>query len=318
VVENTNKQLERMSSGTPIFLPGPLTTSSGQHLQQPNRAPSTRREQTILVEVSSRDRNYMQRVTSNPTRFQFARPIKDVRRVELIAGTVPANPYNIVQGANQFTFKETVGSTTTTYQVVLIPGVYTATTLIAHLNYVFSTLSTVNTYSWSQGSSGGSVLAATAGTATFGLSFLSGSIPDVIDRSDGYFLQQMTPALQLGFDMSDYYDESLGVIASPFPMDLFTSMNRLYLYINLENSQDLGVIERGAGRRWPFAVIYLDEQTNGYKFLNKETLTPAAFSLPQPLSRMQNLQIEFRDEWYRLVDFNGKDFSLLLQFTVLE
>jgi hypothetical protein len=118
--------------------------------------------------------------------------------------------------------------------------------------------------------------------------------------------------------MSDYYDETLGVIASPYPMDLATSMTRLYLYINLENSQDLGVIERGAGRRWPFAVIYLDDQTNGYKFLNKETLTPAAFVLPQPLARMQNLQIEFRDEWYRLVDFNGKDFTLLLQFTVLE
>jgi len=306
-----------MSSGVPVFLPGPPTTSSGQHLQQPNRAPSTRREQTILVEVSSRDRNYMQRVSSNPTRFLFARPIKDVRRVELIAGTVPANPYNIVQGANQFTFTETNAGITTTFQVILTPGVYTATSLLGHLNSVFSSLATTNTYSWSQGSSGGSVLAATAGAATFGIQFLSGSIPDVIDRSDGYFLQQMTPALQLGFDMSDYYDVT-GVIASPFPMDLQTSMTRLYLYINLENSQDLGVIERGAGRRWPFAVIYLDDQTNGYKFLNKETLTPAAFVLPQPLARMQNLQIEFRDEWYRLVDFNGKDFSLLLQFTVLE
>jgi len=306
-----------MSSGTPIFLPGPPTTSSGQHLQQPNRAPSTRREQTILVEVSSRDRNYMQRITSNPTRFLFARPLKDIRRVELISGTIPANPYNILQGANQFTFTETVGSTTTSFQVSLTPGVYTSATLIAHLNTVFSTLTTTNSYNWSLGSTGGSVLSVTAGVATFAILFLSGSIPDVIDRSDGYFLQQMTPALQMGFDMSDYYDVT-GVIASPFPMDLFTSINRLYLYINLENSQDLGVIERGAGRRWPFAVIYLDEQTNGYKFLNKETLTPAAFVLPQPLARMQNLQIEFRDEWYRLVDFNGKDFSLLLQFTVLE
>jgi hypothetical protein len=182
-----------MSSGTPVFLPGPLTTSSGQHVQQPNRAPSTRREQTILVEVSSRDRNYMQRVTSNPTRFLFARPIKDVRRVELIAGTVPANPYNIVQGANQFTLTETNAGTTTTFQVIITPGVYTASSLLTHLNTLFSALTTTNTYTWTLGSTGGSVLAATAGTATFGLLFLSGSIPDVIDRSDGYFLQQMTP-----------------------------------------------------------------------------------------------------------------------------
>ena len=101
-------------------------------------------------------------------------------------------------------------------------------------------------------------------------------------------------------------------------MDMRSSLTRLYLFINLNNTQNLGCIERGAGRRAPFAIIYLDEQTDGYKFLNKDTLTPASYSLPQPFSRLQNLDIEFRDEWHRLVNFAGKDFSLLLQLTVLE
>jgi hypothetical protein len=101
-------------------------------------------------------------------------------------------------------------------------------------------------------------------------------------------------------------------------MDLASAMNRIYIYINLQNSQDLGAIERGAGRRWPFAIIYLDSATNGYKYLNKETFNSITYNLPQPISRLQNLEIEFRDEWYRLVNFNGKDFSLLLEFTTLE
>jgi hypothetical protein len=291
------------------------TSTSGQQVLQPYKPVNTRKEYSILVEVSSRDRNYLQRVASNPMRYQFARPVKDIRCVELISGTIPANPYNIVQGANSFTLQE---GTSTQFTITLTPGVYTASSLITELNTKTSALSTSNTYTWSQNTvTGSSILNRTAGSTTFALLFLSGLQPDVIDHSDGYFLQQVTPALQLGFDMSDYYQTS-GAITSPFPMDLHTSTNRIYLYINLENSLDLGAIERGAGRRWPFAIIYLDQQTNGYKFLNKDTITPISFSLPQPFSRLQNLQIEFRDEWYRLIDFNGKDFSLLLQLTALE
>ena len=86
----------------------------------------------------------------------------------------------------------------------------------------------------------------------------------------------------------------------------------------MQNSTDLGAIERGAGRRSPFAIIYLDEDKNGYKYLNKDTLSPMFFSLPQPLSRIQTLTIDFRDEWYRPVNFDGKDFSLLFEFVMLE
>lgn len=288
-------------------------TSSGQHLLQPNRTPQSRAQRTVLVEVSSRDRNYLNLIPSNPMKFSFARPLKDIRSVELISGTIPANPYNIIDGANKFIFQEG----TRFFTVTIPPGVYTNATLIAELNTLFSSLATSNTYTWSLGSGNQSILTRTAGTNPFTLLFLSGTYSDELDRSCGFFLKQNTPALQLGFDLSDY-DDCSGIIVSPFPMDLYSSINRLYLYINLQNSLDLGVIERGAGRRFPFAVIYLDKETNGYKYLNKETITPISYSLPQPLSRLQDLDIEFRDEWYRIVNFNGKDFSLLLQITCLE
>lgn len=308
-----------LRSSSPLTRSTSPPMSSGQLVVMPNRAPSTRHSQTILVEVTSRDRNYLQRVSSNPIRFQFARPLKDVRSVELLSGTIPAHPYNIVKGANHLTFVETsLSNVTTTFNITITPGLYTETTLISMLNTLFASLFTINTYTWSQSSTGSAVLTRIGGTASFGLLFVSGTISDVIDRSDGYFLQQNTIALQLGFDMSDYYSDGTSVITSPYPMDLVSSINRLYLYINLDNTQDLGVIERGAGRRWPFAILYLDQETNGYKYLNKDTLSPIMYSLPQPMGRLQNLNIEFRDEWNRVVDFNGKDFSLLLQITTLE
>jgi hypothetical protein len=294
-------------------------TSSGQHVLQPNRAPSTRHHQTLFVEVSSRDRNYLQRVASNPIRYQFARPLKDVQSVELVSGTIPAQPYNIIQGANSFTFREHNGNTYKDYEITIPPGRYNPLTLIAQLNAIFMDVGVTNTYCWSICDCTCRVtLKRESGNQPFNLLFLCGLRPDEIDRCDGYFLMQNTPATILGFDLSDYSSATADCIVSPFPLDLNSSINRLYLYINFDNKQDLGAIERGAGRRWPFAVIYMDSETCGYKYLNKETFTPVSFSLPQPWARLQNLNIEFRDEWYRVVDFNGKDFSLLLQITTLE
>lgn len=281
----------------------------------PNRLPADRNHQIILVEATSRDRNYNNQVTSNPLRFQFQRPLKDVRSVELISGTIPAQPYNINKQNNIFTFQED----NQTWKVTIPPGFYTATSLKDTLATSLAALSGIaNTYTLTIDSNTQRLIVTRAtGVASFALLFSSTPKSDLIDHSDGFFLEQNTPATLLGFDLNDYYDTA-GVLTSPFPMDVYSSINRIYLFINLDTTQNLGCIERGAGRRSPFAIIYLDEQTNGYKYLNKDTLTPASYSLPQPYSRLQNLNIEFRDEWYRLIDFNGKDFSLLLQITVLE
>jgi len=281
----------------------------------PNRTPSERNQQTIIVEATSRDRNYNNQIGSNPLRFQFQRPLKDVRGVELISGTIPAKPYNVNSANNTFTFLE--GSTTWT--VSLTPGFYTQAAILTALTTAISALpGLANTYTFSSDTNTNQFVATrTAGTAAFGFLFASTPRPDTIDHSDGYFLQQRTPATLLGFDLNDYYNTG-GTLTSPFPIDIYSSINRIYLFINLDNTQNLGCIERGAGRRSPFAIIYLDQETNGYKYLNKETLTPASYSLPQPYSRLQQLTIDFRDEWYQPINFNGKDFSLLLNITVLE
>jgi hypothetical protein len=294
-------------------------STSGEFVLQPNRTPASRNTQAILMEVSSRDRNFNNQVAPNPLKVLLNRPIKDVKSLELISGTIPAKPFNIVKGNNRFEFVEGDAAWT----IVFSPGYYTASTLVTYLQTKLNGLSgRLNIYSCTLTSEGYLLVTATRpGTSTplaYTFAFLTGDVTDEIDRSDGVLIKMNTPANLLGFDMADYTSTASGTLRSPYLVDPVSCMTRLYLHINFNTSLDLNTIERSGGRRSPFAVIYLDSDTNGYKYLNKETFTPASYSLPQPLSRLQSLNIEFRDEFYRLIDFGGKEFSLLLQFTVLE
>jgi hypothetical protein len=100
-------------------------------------------------------------------------------------------------------------------------------------------------------------------------------------------------------------------------VDLEFLLNRLYLYINHDNTQDLNTIERSSGRQQPHAIIYLDELRNNYKFLNKETFQPLFSSFPAPIARLATLDITLRDEFDRVVDLNGRDWTLLFEIVYL-
>lgn len=286
--------------------------SSGQDILLPSvgnsRNPSSRNQQSILVEVNSRDRNYTQFPSANPFYCRFARPLKDVRSVELINGTIPATPYQIHQANNRFVFTENGEKHTLT----LIPGFYTTTSFLLHLGEL---LRGINEKYSVFVSSANKLCFSSSGDvpSVFGISFKM----DEYDTKDGSLQKTFTPALIMGFESKEYISQG-GIIESPNFFDLYATSNRLYLFVDFENKNSLSCIERSVGRRSPFAIIYLDSQTNGYKYMNKETITPVLFSLPQPMSRLQGLSIEFRDEFYNLIQFGGKDFTLLLEVIVLE
>lgn len=287
-------------------------TSSGQHLLQPNRVPGDRKRVTFLVESSSIDRNYTNQIETNPLKFLFSRPLKDVKEIELVSGTIPAYPYNITKANGSFTLQE---GTSTLFKVTIPPGYYTPTTLASQFqNALNTTPGVTNAYSVTV-VDGYCLIDLTVATTTYALLFGSGTPTDTLDRDDGFLITRNTPANLLGFDINDYYSVA-NQIKSPFLMN--TLVSRLYLYLNFDNGNSFSCIERGSGRRPPFAILYLDQATDGYKFLNKETFTPASFIAPQPYARVQSLFIEFRDEFYRVVDFGGKDFTLLFNITVLE
>lgn len=286
------------------------TRSSGQDIL--SSAPKPRAQQTLLVELSSRDRNYTLAPAANPFRFVFQRPLKDVQTVELLAGTIPATPYTLDTGFNTFMILEG----TVRFLVTLPPSFYTPASLAAALGSALNAISgRQNTYKAELDVvTGQLVVTLTAGATPYSFLFTTGTPSDDYEKTSGALLQVNTPATVLGFPSADA-TAVIGTLRSPYPVD--TTLTRLYLYLNVETTQSLSIIERGMGRRSPFAIIYMDQATGGYKFLNKETIQQTVIRLPQTLNRLQTLQVEIRDEFYRLVNFGGKDFTLLLQLSGL-
>ena len=289
--------------------------SSGQQVTIAYPKRSERREVTLLVEINSRDRNLVQYPNPSEFRFRLYRPLKDIVKIQLAGGVIPGCLYNLNTGWNQFTFLE--GSRR--WNVTIPPGRYTYETLCTKLaSALNSLLGVTNVYAVTiDAITGIFQLQRTGGTASFGFLFTTGDFVDFYDQNNT--LQKInSPAKLLGFGRADYFSNSGSTITAPFVVDLEFILNRAYLYINHDNTQDLNTIERSVGRQQPHAIIYFDELRNNYKFLNKETFEPLYSSYPAPISRIATLEIALRDEFDRCIDLNNRDFTLLLEIVYLD
>lgn len=288
--------------------------SSGQQVTIAYPKRSARNEITQLIEINSRDRNVQQYPSSSEFRVRLYRPLKDIVKIQIAGGTIPGCLYNINTGWNQFTFQEGL----TKWNVTVPPGRYTYETLCSTLASLLNTLPGVtNTYTVSiNATTGVFTLVRSAGAATFAFLFATGDYIDFYDQNNT--LQKInTPAKLFGFGRGDYGNNG-NTITAPNVVDLEFLLNRCYIYINHDNTQDLNTIERSVGRQQPHAIVYFDELRNNYKFLNKETFEPLYLAWPAAISRIATLDISIRDEFDRCVDFNGRDFTLLLEVVVLD
>ena len=91
----------------------------------------------------------------------------------------------------------------------------------------------------------------------------------------------------------------------------------MYLYINQENNQDIATIERSVGKKSPYSIIYMD-QTSPYKTFTQESFEPFFQASPAPIARLTTLTLSLRDEFDRILNFNGRDFTFLLEIVYLE
>lgn len=288
--------------------------SSGQQVTIAYPKRNERRETTILLEINSRDRNIVQYPTPSEFRFRLYRPLKDVVKLQIAGGTIPGCLYNINTGWNQFTFQEGA----TKWNVKIPPGRYTYETLCSKLASILNTLSGVtNTYAITiDATTGVFTLQRTAGAASFSFLLATGDYIDFYDQNNT--LQKInTPAKLFGFGRADYSNTG-AFLTAPNVVDLEFLLNRCYVYINHDNTQDLNTIERSVGRQQPHAIVYFDELRNNYKFLNKETFEPLYSSYPAPISRIATIDIALRDEFDRCIDLNGRDFTLLLEVVYLD
>ena len=291
--------------------------ASGQNILLPSTGKG-RIRRTVLLEVNSRDRNTRSYPTSTDFRWKLFRPLKDVLSIQIVGGTVPTRFFNIDSGWNKFTFLEN----TTQYTITLTPGCYTTAQMVSELAARFNDLSgtTSNKYTFSISSLTDRItMTRTTSDENFSLLFASG---DYVDLYDNNSLNMMnSPAKMLGFGAADYnnnpFSDLSGTIVSPFAADANFLTNRMYLYINQENNQDIATIERSVGKKSPYSIIYMD-QTSPYKTFTQENFEPFFQASPAPIARLTTLTISLRDEFDRILNFNGRDFTLLIEFVYLE
>lgn len=288
--------------------------ASGQDILLPPKTAKQRGRRSILLELNTRDRNMKSYPNANSFRWKLFRPLKDVVSIQIVGGTIPTRIFNIDEGWNQFTFKE--GSTR--YNITLSPGRYVLSTLSVEIGAKLNVLSGItNTYSVAVSPTSDTLhITRDTGSAPFSILFGSGDYVDLYDNN-GALTMINSPAKLFGFLNQDYADNA-GIITSPYAMDLEFLLSRLYLYINSDNSQEITTIERSVGRRAPYTIIYMDMNEQTYKTFTKETFEPSFVASPAPIARVTTLDISFRDEFDRLVNFNGRDVTLLLEFVYLE
>ena len=295
---------------------GDLAVTSGQGILLPESTNKKRKERTVTVAVNSRDRNFTSTPNSNSFRWTFRRPLKNVVSLELVNGIIPADLYNVNTGWNMFTFGETAGPT---WQVTLTPGRYTSTELATELQRALNALSGVsNTYTVAYTDITRKLLITTTGGTPYTFYFATGIYKDLFDAQNGSLQSINSPARLFGFETTDSTSASDGSLAPPNRMDPSLLAQRLYLHLNADNSIDFHRVEVGAGRKDCFHILYLDQLTNGYYTLNKDTYTPLFYSAPAPISRITTLNISFRDEFYRLVDLGRHDCTLVFDITFVE
>lgn len=288
--------------------------TSGQGVLLPDSSRKNRKQRTVTIAVNSRDRNLMADYATNPFRWTFSRPLKDVVSIELVNGCVPSALYNMNTGWNMFSFTEA----TTQYTVTLRPGQYTATELCTELQRALNALPGItNTYTVTYSNITKKMTITTAGTAVYIFRFQDPPYTDTIDGTSGAIQDIGCPARIFGFENWDYTSVA-GAITPPNRMDPSLFLQRLYLHLNADNSVEFNRVEMGAGRKDCFHIIYLDQNTGGYYTLNRDTYTPIFYSAPVPISRIATLNISLRDEFYRVVDLGGHDFTLVFEVTYLD
>jgi hypothetical protein len=284
--------------------------SSGQGVVLGYKKSSERKRKSMLLELNSIDRSVVSYPNPAQYRVRLYRPLKDIHSIQIVGGTVPTRLYNVSTNWNQFTFQEDGN----TYDLTIPPGKYTYTALATTINSLLNVKTGgVNTYSVSFSAiSGCMTINRSTGTTSFALLFGSGNFVDQTDRNNT-LTQINSPAHILGFQKADYSDNGTGIITSPNCADIDFMINRVYLYLNHDNTQDLATIEREVGRRQPHAIIYMDEPNLPYKYLNKELFEPLYCSSPAPIARMATLDVSLLDQFDNLVDLCGRDWTLLLE-----
>lgn len=294
---------------------------------------------TTSIVVNSRDRNIRTYPNSSNFRYTLRRPLTNVTSIELVNGSIPALLYNIQPAWGSFTLQE--GSVK--YDISIPPGYYSYNSIGELLHVTQTAINAIpgllNNYTVEVYDSStrnykiviSAILKSGSGDPAipFALLFKSGNYKDEIDPHTNAVMSINTPARFLGFRTDDYISnfenltQTRAYIMSPFPFDTINFIDRIYLHIDADG-KNLDRLEQSVGRRDCFHIFFVQPYDGysgvnyGYTVLDKQTITPIYTSSPAPLARVSNLEFSFRDEFNRLIDFNGREVNLIFEITHLE
>ena len=313
---------EEKSIGTQFLNSQPTGKSSGQQVLLPRETQRTRVSRLTTICVNSRERNVITNPNANQFRWRLKRDLKNIQSIRLIGGTLPGDYYNINTGWNKFSLLEY----TTTYTITLNPGKYDGPSAATELKRALNSSGLANSYDVTFNTITNKLMIKRI-TGIYSFSFLFGTglyldtfddYTGVVDSLTNDYLNSIgCPARMLGFVSIDYSDSS-GSLTAPNPVDTAWFLNKVYLYLNVNTSVELNRIEIARGPHDPYSILLLDDVKNGIKFLNKETDYPELEFAPAPLARLSLLEISLRDEFYRLLDTQNKEFILIFEINYID
>ena len=293
-----------------------VPTSSGQHVLMKDQAKIKKAVRRTTIVVNSRDRNLIRDFNSNTFRYTLRRPLTNVLSIELMNGCIPSYIYNINTGWNKFSIKE--GGVIRT--ITLTPGYYTESSLLTELQNQLNVKSgefITNTYAVLLNQTTKRLQITSTNIVPYSLLFYSGNPHDDIDLNTLAILSVNTPARLLGFGLQDYTSNASGSITGILPVDIDNFTKTIYLHIE-SDGKNLSRMELGNGGQDCFHIFYLVPGSANYLLLNKETDHAMFESSPAPIARIMSLDISFRDEFNRLIDFNQRESLLVFEITHLE
>jgi hypothetical protein len=242
-----------------------------------------------------------------------------VTELTLVGGSIPTPIHNIPADVASFTFR--IGDKR--LNISIPPGMYSEASLCAKLEEVLNAAAEVAgshnefTVALFPNTSQLQITAVAGGHGhqleAFGFLFGTGSYIDSIDKTTRTVTNIGSPALIFGcipgVNLLDYN----GVLVTPNSIDLGLLVNRVYLSLNYDTTQNMQTYTRGMGRSSPSAIIHYDDVREGRKYLNKETYTPLIVSKIAPVSRIQTIDVQFNTLFGGTANFGNREVSLVLE-----
>lgn len=296
--------------------------TQGQNQLLPEATRANRRPRTLRYDISSLDRNFRTE-TSNKFRWRLPNPIREVCELSIVAGSIPIPAYNIWEESSQtenFSYnKFTLLYGGVRYTIIIPPNFYnSAAALSSILQLQLDSIVGPGIFGLTVPATGQFIFTA---PNPFSLLFGTGDYVDQIDPVTKAVIKANSPAMMLGFlPATDYSSTGTpATVMSPNAGDVSLLINRIYVYINYDSTQDLVSFDRGIGRRQPTGILYYDYGNLCDRFtLNKDTYQPIIKFRPVPIARIAAFDIRFEDVFGRPINFLGREVSLVIECVSLE